>query len=120
MSNDDLVTRLRLLSKWMEDVGFVVAEADEAAARITELEAELDAAEIERGKARRTILDLRAENARLREAGQQMLETIIWMSGADAFSPDGGHHDEWVRARDRVFAAWAALNVSDGNLGEPT
>jgi len=110
MSNDDLVTRLRLLSKWMEDVGFVVAEADEAAARITELEAELDAAEIERGKARRIILDLRAEQARLREAGNQLAKVLdvtwaaCWCNGVE--------EDE--RSVVAAFAAWAGLS------GEPT
>ena len=127
MSNDDLVTRpvtfpMRLEADADSVWHWPSLEADfrEAAARITELEAELDAAEIERGKARRIILNLRAENARLREAGNQLAAALQQADelGWDAYPwdyeknlPAGPFTWELAKV---ALAAWAALS------GEPT
>jgi hypothetical protein len=121
MSDDDLVTRLEAMS---------FAVCGEAAARITELEAEnaafreqfADADEVRALLAKWgatgempegwQMTDYRAENARLREAGRELhfhlgaIRDYLRGSGRPELAACGNC--------DRVLAAWAALS------GEPT
>ena len=53
--------------------------------------------------------ELEAENKRLREALEEMLETVYWMSGSSDFSPEGQAHAGWVKVQPKIEKARQAL-----------
>ena len=55
------------------------------------------------------IKSLEKENKRLREALEEILETVYWMSGSTDFSPGGQAHKGWVKAQPKIEKARRAL-----------
>lgn len=37
----------------------------------------------------------------------EMIETVIWMSGSADFGPEGQAHEGWIKAREKLNAAMA-------------
>lgn len=52
-----------------------------------------------------------AEVERLRAEALFLLGTVEWMTGSPDFGPEGVAHEGWLRVRDRVDAARAALST---------
>ena len=51
------------------------------------------------------ITDKNKENKRLREALEEMLETVYWMSGSSDFSPEGQAHEGWIKVQPKIKKA---------------
>jgi len=61
---------------------------------------------------------LLAEVQRLRDALEAACGVAIWMSGAEAFSPEGEASEGWVKQREKLYEAMAALAREEETLGD--